>query len=111
MAEQRGVITSNKENEYKITSLLEKAKINYKLKTISKDLSLGNMRNIAMSIANGSYACTWDDDDLYADSRISIMIEGIKQTNTNASFLRRIILFYPEKTSRQLAKQEHGKAQ
>ena len=55
------------------------------------------MRNIAMSIANGCYACTWDDDDLYADSRISIMMEAIRQTNTVASFLRRIILFYPER--------------
>jgi len=57
---------------------------------------LGNLRNISMSIADGNYACTWDDDDLYARSRIEIMMKAVNQTKTVASFLSRIFLYCPE---------------
>ena len=89
------IVSRKTDDDYTIKGTLEKASINFQLKFISEDLSLGNMRNISMSIANGSYACTWDDDDLYASSRISTMMEAIRQSNTVASFLKQVILYYP----------------
>ena len=91
------VVTANHQNEKRIKTLLESAEISYQFKIASNDLSLGNLRNISMSIASGTYVCTWDDDDLYASSRISIMMEAIRQSNTVASFLKQVLLYYPDK--------------
>jgi len=89
------VVTANSDNEYLIRDRLDKADISFCFKKVSSDLSLGNLRNISMSIANGEYACTWDDDDFYGQDRLKVMMQGLLNNESAAAFLRRIILFDP----------------
>jgi glycosyltransferase involved in cell wall biosynthesis len=57
------------------------------------ELTLGDLRNISVSEANGDYICTWDDDDWFHPERLRIQIEGIFLSNKKASvFLNLLIL-------------------
>jgi mannosyltransferase OCH1-like enzyme/glycosyltransferase involved in cell wall biosynthesis len=57
---------------------------------------LGELRNIAVERANGSYIAQWDDDDLSAPKRLAIQMVVIHRFQTDACFLQREQLWYPQ---------------
>jgi len=68
-----------------------------KIKVIkrSKEMSLGNARNQAISRCSGEYICIWDDDDWYHTSRLNYQFNCLKTVNFRfqACVLSRIILY------------------
>jgi len=50
---------------------------------------LGELRNIAVKRANGSYIAHWDDDDLSVPKRLAIQMTVIHSFQTEACFLQR----------------------
>jgi len=50
---------------------------------------LGELRNIAVERANGSYIAHWDDDDLSATKRLAIQMAVIHSFQMDACFLQR----------------------
>jgi len=57
---------------------------------------LGELRNMAVERANGSYIAQWDDDDLSVPKRLAIQMAVIHSFQTNACFLQREQLWYPQ---------------
>lgn len=56
-------------------------------------LSLGGLRNLALSLAEGEYFVQWDDDDYSAPTRIRVQYEHTR--GRAASVLRRVTLVWP----------------
>jgi glycosyltransferase involved in cell wall biosynthesis len=50
-------------------------------------LTLGELRNIAVEQCNGEYFCQWDDDDWYANNRLQVQMDAIRQSCKPASML------------------------
>src|SRR4051794_3747233 len=42
-----------------------------------KEMSLGSLRNRAMTLARGTVACTWDDDDLSHRKRLETQVSEL----------------------------------
>jgi Glycosyltransferases involved in cell wall biogenesis len=63
----------------------------------TKGLTLGDLRNLSIQKANGKYVICWDDDDFYHSSRIACMYKKLVQTNSQATFLSRWMMFWPER--------------
>ena len=58
-------------------------------------VSLGQARNEAVLKSNGEYVCTWDDDDWYADRRLSgqhNVLLTLKQKR-EATILRNVLIY------------------
>ena len=70
---------------------------NEKLIEVPGLLTLGNLRNIAISMASGDYICTWDDDDLYDPSRLTVSMQVILQSGVAAVFLNQLLIWWPER--------------
>jgi glycosyltransferase involved in cell wall biosynthesis len=60
---------------------------------VTSKLSLGELRNLALSIADGEYFIQWDDDDYSSPSRIQIQYEHAR--GRCASVFRRVTLLWP----------------
>ncbi len=58
----------------------------------SPKLSLGELRNVSIDIAQGDYICQWDDDDWYHPDRIARQLESIQKHNKAASVLPRWLI-------------------
>lgn len=57
-------------------------------------LSLGELRNLSISHADGSYVCQWDDDDWFHPNRLSVQMSYInKNKDRSASILARWTIF------------------
>lgn len=52
-----------------------------------RDLSLGALRNVSMSNANGDILCQWDDDDLSHPNRLTAQVEFILTNVHDAAIL------------------------
>src|SRR5262249_41025137 len=59
--------------------------------------SLGQLRNISISQANGQLVCLWDDDDLHDPSRLSWGIRILSATKAAAVFLASLMVWWPSK--------------
>jgi hypothetical protein len=57
---------------------------------------LGELRNIAVERANGTYIALWDDDDLSAPKRLAIQMAVIHTFQTDVCFLQRLQLWSPQ---------------
>ena len=57
--------------------------------------TLGELRNLALSLARGEYFIQWDDDDYSAPERVQVQWEYTR--NKAASIMRRVILIWPER--------------
>jgi len=55
--------------------------------------SIGELRNFAISKAEGDYFCQWDDDDWYHKDRLKIQMAEIQKTGKLASVLAYWIMF------------------
>jgi glycosyltransferase involved in cell wall biosynthesis len=56
---------------------------------------VGEMRNFAVTKANGELISVWDDDDLSHPSRLSIQLGAMQASEAKAAFLARVILWSP----------------
>lgn len=59
--------------------------------------SLGELRNISVEQAAGTYVCQWDDDDLYDPERIEVQLSTLVQTGATACILQRWTLWWPSR--------------
>lgn len=55
-------------------------------------LTLGELRNISVAQARGRYVCQWDDDDWYADQRLSEQFLALQKSGKPAIVLSRWIM-------------------
>jgi glycosyltransferase involved in cell wall biosynthesis len=58
---------------------------------------LGGLRNISVENAKGVYLAQWDDDDHYHPSRLSLQIQMLEKTQTQACLLGKWMLAWPAK--------------
>jgi glycosyltransferase involved in cell wall biosynthesis len=59
-------------------------------------LTLGELRNISYSHAEGEFVCSWDDDDLFDPQRLSTCIKALVTHDTAAAvFLSRWLVWWP----------------
>lgn len=62
---------------------------------VAPGATLGELRNLSIQAARGTYVCQWDDDDLYAPERIQTQLAVLRATGTAACLLRRWTLWWP----------------
>jgi mannosyltransferase OCH1-like enzyme len=62
----------------------------------SQGKTLGALRNLAVSSAQGAYVMQWDDDDLYSPSRIETQMAALRATGADACVLSRWRIWWPE---------------
>jgi glycosyltransferase involved in cell wall biosynthesis len=62
---------------------------------VGAGLSLGDLRNVSIAHADGPLICTWDDDDLYHPSRLSLTIAALESAKVAAAFLSRVLIWWP----------------
>jgi len=74
--------------EQKFDTNIKIVKINTNFK-----MTLGELRNISVSKADGSFVCQWDDDDWYGAYRLSKQMNHLLQHEKSASILSRWIVF------------------
>lgn len=55
--------------------------------------TLGELRNLSVSSADGEYVCQWDDDDWYDSDRMSVQMEHIRESGLPACILSRWVVF------------------
>lgn len=58
-----------------------------------KKLSLGELRNLSISMAEGDYVCQWDDDDWYHPDRLVVQMAAMAAQHKPASILSRWTVF------------------
>jgi len=56
-------------------------------------LTLGELRNISVREANGSYVCQWDDDDWYDADRLTEQMNHIRLHGKSGCILSRWVVF------------------
>jgi glycosyltransferase involved in cell wall biosynthesis len=57
--------------------------------------TLGELRNVAVERALGSYVCQWDDDDLVDPTRLELQMAALRVLKADACCLQRWLLWYP----------------
>ena len=62
----------------------------------AENQTLGELRNIAVERASGTYVTQWDDDDLSDPERLHIQLAVIHSLQTDACFLERQQIWWPE---------------
>tara|TARA_R100001463_G_scaffold13332_2_gene35596 strand:+ start:91 stop:705 length:615 start_codon:yes stop_codon:yes gene_type:complete len=65
---------------------------NVKLFYAPKNTTLGDIRNISVSMANGMYVAQWDDDNAHHKNRLWMQYLAIKKSNKKACFLKRVLV-------------------
>jgi len=63
----------------------------------AKNLSLGDLRNLAIARSTGDFICQWDDDDLYDPQRLSISMGILMRASVSAVFLSRLLLWWQQR--------------
>lgn len=70
------------------------ATIQYReVKSSTRKLSLGELRNLSIRHAAGDYVCQWDDDDWYHPERLTLQMSYLQHTGKPASILSRWTVF------------------
>lgn len=62
-----------------------------------KKQTLGELRNLAVSMAKGEYVAQWDDDDINHPERLLWQMAAMAAGDAEVSFLHRQLLWCPEK--------------
>jgi len=86
------IIISDKKNE-RITSAIEQSTCKIVFHLAPDGLTLGNLRNISISRANGEFLIQWDDDDLYHKDRILTMMNVLRESNADLAFLTQWLIY------------------
>ena len=90
------IIISNTKND-EIMKLINESNEKIEIHLSPKGLTLGNLRNISISIAKGEFICQWDDDDLYHRDRILSMMNVLRESNADAAFLSQLLMYWISK--------------
>lgn len=90
------IIISDKKND-QITKLINESNEKIEFHQAPNGLTLGNLRNISISLANGEFICQWDDDDLYHKDRILSMMNVLRESNADAAFLSQWLMYWISK--------------
>jgi glycosyltransferase involved in cell wall biosynthesis len=61
----------------------------------SEDLTLGELRNISLAKATGSYVAQWDDDDLSDPERLASQMNAITARQADGCCLDNVYLWWP----------------
>lgn len=59
------------------------------------DMNLGELRNLSISAASGTFVMQWDDDDWYHGDRIKAQLAALVETNADLCVLERWTLAWP----------------
>ena len=89
------IISVNKNEE--IISAIEESKCKIVFHLVPDGLTLGELRNISISHANGDFLIMWDDDDLYHKDRILTMMNVLRESNADLAFLSKLQLYWISK--------------
>lgn len=73
----------------------------------NKNSTLGDLRNIATSSAQGDYVCQWDDDDLHHPRRLEVQMGLLKKYSAAACLLNQWIIWWPVKKRFALSNKRH----
>ncbi|MEO6672203.1 MAG: glycosyltransferase family 2 protein, partial [Ginsengibacter sp.] len=60
---------------------------------LDKKITLGAKLNLACSYAKGTIVANWDDDDWYADWRLSYQVNELKKTGTDVCGINKLLYF------------------
>ncbi len=58
---------------------------------------LGILRNVAVSAARGEIVAQWDDDDLYAPTRLAVQLAALMQNGDAVILLERWSMWWPDR--------------
>jgi glycosyltransferase involved in cell wall biosynthesis len=61
------------------------------------DLRLGELRNVALVHARGTYVAQWDDDDWHHPDRLTAQLMMLEQEEADVCLLRRWTLAWPDR--------------
>ncbi len=75
---------------------LRDSRISY-FRPVREGLTLGELRNMALSLATGNYVMQWDDDDWYHPDRIKAQLAALLETGSEMCVLERWTLAWPER--------------
>lgn len=64
---------------------------------VSSQLTLGELRNLSVDLAEGEYVCQWDDDDFYDPSRITLQMATLMALGADACLLEKWLVWWPLK--------------
>ena len=64
---------------------------------IPADLTLGDLRNMAIARARGSLICQWDDDDLHHARYLDYMVGFMEANAVGAAFLMQWTIWWPSR--------------
>jgi hypothetical protein len=70
---------------------------NFSVTKASADLTLGDLRNMAVARARGEILMQWDDDDLYDPERIRSAVLLLRKTAAGGAFLSRLLIWWPQR--------------
>jgi len=87
------VCLSNDKSSVEFLAQMKNHFITYFLVEDSEHLTLGDLRNIAIEKASGSYICNWDDDDWYHPDRLKIQMWEMRFNGMPASILSYLLLY------------------
>jgi glycosyltransferase involved in cell wall biosynthesis len=62
-----------------------------------EDLTLGDLRNLAVSRSRGEILVQWDDDDLYDPLRLQTAVAVLTSTGAAGAFLSRWLIWWPQR--------------
>jgi glycosyltransferase involved in cell wall biosynthesis/mannosyltransferase OCH1-like enzyme len=71
----------------------------------SENLTLGELRNISIAKANGSYLSQWDDDDLSDPARLTDQMNAIQAQQVDGCFLDAVYVWWPHQQRFALSRQ------
>jgi glycosyltransferase involved in cell wall biosynthesis len=60
---------------------------------VSKDLTLGEKRNLSIDFSNGEYVCIWDDDDFHHPERITKQLNFLQYCKKSSCVLSNIMIY------------------
>src|SRR5687768_13464892 len=88
------VVSRRYDPEYdQIISRLSDGSVKYYGLNNADQLTLGELRNIAIEKSAGDFFCTWDDDDWYHNKRIEKQLQGIFDGKKSGTILPYCLLF------------------
>jgi len=61
------------------------------------DLTLGELRNLSIASATGTYAMVWDDDDWHHPHRIEVQLAALLGAGSDLCCLNRVTLAWPSR--------------
>jgi glycosyltransferase involved in cell wall biosynthesis len=91
------VVTASDQGEAIRAVLVERGVETASIFVVSPNLTLGDLRNLAVARAKGDILMQWDDDDLSDPQRIETSLAVLTQTGVAAAFLARILVWQPQR--------------